>query len=1154
MTQHQTPHFDAATQAQVISADPLRSTWLSANAGSGKTRVLTNRVARLLLQGVPPERILCLTYTKAAAAEMQNRLFETLGEWATMSDDLLLAALAKLGVAQDDLNLDTLAQARTLFARAVEAPGGLKIQTIHSFCASVLRRFPVEAQISPAFEEMDERDQSDLTAMILEEMAQDLSHGGQTTLDMVAPFLSDLDGQEAARAVVTHRDHFETPSSEADLRAFFGLGNLTEEGLLAQVFTGCEADLCHKLEKLLDANNSRQAKSKRILKSYDWSRHSLSSLGALEAIFVNGSDVKNAPDEARGDKLFNPQVRARMGEDFPALCDFMERLAEARPKRRALRVLEKSHALHQFAPDFLARYDRAKERRGWLDFDDLIRLTNRLLTETSLAQWVLFRLDGGIDHMLVDEAQDTSPAQWQIIAKLAEEFAAGQSARDGLTRTIFVVGDKKQSIYSFQGADPEGFDRMRDAFDTRLAAVRANLQKNVLKYSFRSAPAILALVDQVAADQGHAGLGQDVEHKAYFEDLPGRVDIWPVIESSASPEVPAWDDPVDMIHDSHHSAVLANRIANFIRDTIDNRHVIRTGNHPPRVVQPSDFLILLRSRSTLFHQIIRALKEKNLPIMGADRLRISAELAVRDLTALMNFLATPEDNLSLAAYLRSPVGGLSEAELFDVAHNRQTTLWNALRHQRDRFPDVVSTLEQLRNMADFQRPYEILEYLLSKKGGRRAFIARLGHEAEDGIDSLLHQAMSYERHDVPSVAGFAAWLRRGDVTIKRDMTGDDNQIRVMSIHGAKGLEAPIVILPDTARKKDAGHRGVNTLKPEDGPLLWANASDDLPRELRPAYERRKAAQTEEENRLLYVAMTRAETWLIIAAAGELSAKTGDKLVWYDQIHASAQSLPQTRPHMFWDEAGLRLENGDWSMAAASAQDTPAIAVPQADDIAAALSGWVKATPEPKAKDKPALTPSDLASEAAQPLADADRTTAWHDAEAAKLRGRRLHALLEHLPNIAPAAWGETAAFILAAEGECSPQEESDLLQTAQRVLTDPALAPLFTADALAEVPLTAYSDRLGHQIYGIIDRLIIKDDTVLAVDFKSNHIVPETVHAVSDAYLRQMAAYREMLRALYPDRRVEVAILWTNAPSLMRLPDDLLAAALQSVAETGEGS
>lgn len=1153
MTSQHSAKFDAATQAQVISADPLRSTWLSANAGSGKTRVLTNRVARLLLQAVPPERILCLTYTKAAAAEMQNRLFETLGEWATMGDGPLLAALSKLGVAEHELGLETLAHARTLFARAVEAPGGLKIQTIHSFCASVLRRFPVEAQISPAFEEMDERDQSDLTAMILEEMAQDITHGGQATLDIIAPFLSDLDGQEAARAVVSHRDHFETPSSEAELRAYFGIGNLTEDGLLAQVFTGDEVDLCDKLEKLLDANNSRQAKSKRILKSYDWSRHSLSSLAELEAIFVNGSGAKNAPDAAKGDSLFNAQVRASMGEDFPALCAFMERLAEARPKRRALRVLEKSHALHQFAPDFLARYDRAKERRAWLDFDDLIRLTNRLLTETSLAQWVLFRLDGGIDHMLVDEAQDTSPAQWQIIAKLAEEFAAGQSARDGLTRTIFVVGDKKQSIYSFQGADPEGFDRMRDAFDARLAAVRSDLQKNVLKYSFRSAPAILELVDRVAADQGHAGLGQDVEHKAYFEDLPGRVDIWPAIESSAPPEVPAWDDPVDMIHDSHHSAVLANRIANFIRATIDNRHVIRTGNHSPRVVQPRDFLILLRSRSALFHQIIRALKEKNLPIMGADRLRISAELAVRDLTALMSFLATPEDDLSLAAYLRSPLGGMSEAELFDLAHNRKTTLWNVLRNQRDRFPDVVTTLENLRNMADFQRPYEILEYLLTKKGGRRAFIARLGHEAEDGIDGLLHQAMSYERHDVPSVAGFAAWLRRGDVMIKRDMTGDDNQIRVMSIHGAKGLEAPIVILPDTAQKKDAGHRGINALKPEDGPLFWASASEDLPQELRPAYDRRKAAQTEEENRLLYVAMTRAETWLIIAAAGQLSAKTGEKRVWYDQIRTSAQALPQTRPHMFWDEAGLRLENGDWSMTE-PAQASPDTVVMQGNDIAAALSGWVKATPEPKAKDKPALTPSDLAAEAAQPMDGTDRSAAWHDAEAAKLRGRRLHALLEHLPSVTPAAWGETAAFILAAEGECSSQEEVDLLQTAQKVLTDPALVHLFKGDALAEVPLTAYSEILGRQIYGVIDRLIVTDTTVLAVDFKSNHTVPDTVDHVSDAYMRQMAAYREMLRALYPSRTVEVAILWTNAPSLMHLPDDLLVTALRRAAETVEGS
>lgn len=1144
--------FDAATQAQVISADPLRSTWLSANAGSGKTRVLTDRVSRLLLQSVPPERILCLTYTKAAAAEMQNRLFSQLGTWAMLADAELTKALVKLGMAEDNLGTDTLAHARTLFARAVEAPGGLKIQTIHSFCASVLRRFPVEAQISPAFEEMDDRDQTDLISDILEDMATDSLGQGRIALDAIAPFVSDLDGQELAKTVIDKREAFDPAATEAELRQFFGLGTKTFADLVSVTFMGNEQALCDKLAELLSYENYSQKRPKAKLETYDWSKHSLASIAALEDIFVIGTTAKNNPDQARGDTIFNSDVRKEMGDDFPALCDFMERLATARQTRRALIMLEKSNALHQFAAEFLTRYDRAKERRGWLDFDDLIRLTNRLLTKTSLAQWVLFRLDGGIDHMLVDEAQDTSPAQWQIIAKLAEEFAAGQSARNGLTRTIFVVGDKKQSIYSFQGADPEGFDRMRDEFDHRLEAVQSKLHKNVLKYSFRSAPSILQLVDRVATDQAYAGLGQDVEHAAYFSDLPGRVDIWPAIPKTENADMPDWDSPVDLIYDSHHTVILADQIADFIAHKINSKQMIRAKGKDPRPVRPRDFLILLRKRSDLFHQIIRALKSQNLPIMGADRLRISAELAVRDLTALMNFLATPEDDLSLAALLRSPLGGLSEEQLYKLAHDRAGTLWQALSNH-SAYTGIVSMLRDLRDKADFERPYEILENILTQKGGRRTLIAQLGKEAEDGINSLLQQAMSYERHDVPSIAGFAAWLRRGDVTIKRDMTGDDDQIRVMSIHGAKGLEAPIVILPDTARHGNRDGGGVNVLQPKDGPLIWANSSDDLGADLREVSGARKAAQQEEENRLLYVAMTRAETWLVIAAAGDLSAKKGDTICWYDQIRAAAESLPNVQAIDMAGQTGLRLENGNWDSPAHSAAE-PAPPQGISAEVQAALSSWARQAPPPKTKDKPALSPSELGETSKPTPQEAALKTDWRDAETAKLRGRRLHLLLEHLPKTTPAAWAATAPMILAAEGDCSSEERAALFSEAHRILTDPNLRALFEGDALAEVPLTAFSKTLNHQVYGVIDRLILRDDQVLAVDFKSNQIVPQSPADMSEGYLRQMAAYDEMLRALYPTRAVKLAILWTSGPSLMELPNDLLEQALQRAAGTGVGS
>ncbi|MGI3183982.1 double-strand break repair helicase AddA [Nioella aestuarii] len=1116
--------FDEATTAQITAANPAASTWLSANAGSGKTRVLTDRVARLLLQDVPPERILCLTYTKAAASEMQNRLFKRLGEWAMKPDADLRSDLLHLGMDAGALTSALLSHARTLFARAIETPGGLKIQTIHSFCSAVLRRFPLEAGVAPNFTEMDERAQAMLCADVLDGLADG---DGQDAVDALAAHVSGDDPMPLIRALLGKRLAFETDWPDADIMAWFDLPKgLDQATLLAQVFTGDERDLCHKLMPGLNPSYSHHKAAVSAIPDFPWDAPRLSDLEKIEKALLSASDAKKDPDQPRPMLFGNKAVIAAMGEDLDQLTEFGHRLAEARPIRRALLAAEKTLALHRFARGFLPAYDAAKSARGWLDFDDLILATRRLLANSGVAQWVLFRLDGGIDHILVDEAQDTSPAQWDIVAQLAEEFAAGSGARSEVERTIFVVGDKKQSIYSFQGADPDGFDRMRDHFAARLQNAEAAFQSCALAHSFRSAPPILHLVDKVFEGPASAGVGQDVTHIAFKQDLPGRVDIWPVVEKSDSAEKPDWDDPVDQLADDHHTVRLSRAIAADIKRMIrDGTPITVEGTRRP--VTAGDILILVQRRSDLFHELIAAIKEQGLPIAGADRMRLAAELAVKDLTALLSFLATPEDDLSLAAVLRSPLCGWSEKALHDLAYGRDRGyLWRVLQQRRDMDEATVAMLEDLRNHADFLRPYDLLERILIRHNGRRNLLARMGNEAEDGIDAMLAQALAYERMEVPSLTGFTGWLQADDVQIKRDPGSAGDQIRVMSVHGAKGLEAPVVILPDTAYRQ-SNHTAPKLFTTEGGPVCWAGRKDDSPAAMRDLFDEAAAREVEERNRLLYVAMTRAESWLIVAAAGDIAK--GENEGWYPHILAAAQACNAT-PHPMPTGQGWRLETGDWTVMDHSAQPAPQ---------ATALPDWLHNRPKTRPRDATTLSPSDLGGAKALP-----GDGSGLDEDAAKLRGRRLHLLLEHLPDLPQSGWRAAAPGILAVEGDLSDVDLAELFEEATTCLTTPALAALFIDDALAEVTLTAPSPTLGRTLLGQIDRLIIAADHILAVDFKSNATAPDRAEDTPEGILRQMGAYAEMLAAIYPDIRIDTAILWTRPAWLMPLPAELTTPAL----------
>lgn len=1102
-----------ATLAQIKAGKPAVSTWLSANAGSGKTRVLTDRVARLLLAGVLPERILCLTYTKAAASEMQNRLFKRLGSWTMLPQDQLITELAQLGENGPFSDAD-IKRARTLFAQAIEASGGLKIQTIHSFCSALLRRFPLEARVSPQFREVDDQAQSELMKSIIDSMAETTG-----VFDDLASLVDETKLHDLLADILKAPDIHNTDQTQHDLWTKLGLRpGYSEQDLVDDCFTPSDFKM---LEDLADVMQSSKAKTDTTasgqLAALDLSTPTTATLATLEEIFLTKKgELRKAPVPTKGLRKTLPYLTA--------LESFEQRVFACRQNRLCLKVINRSSILNVFAAEFLTRYKQKKDHLGYLDFDDLIRKTKALLQREGVAGWVLYKLDGGIDHILVDEAQDTSPDQWDIIKILTAEITSGEGTADDASRTVFVVGDKKQSIYSFQGADPTGFDRMHDHFQSKFENLPSGFQTAELRHSFRSAPAILNFTDKVF-DQANSGLLGKPDHAAFKTTMPGRVDVWPSFEALDQPEPLPWTSPVDEVSPDHPDKRLAESIAAQIKFMIANEQIIvpaENGDLLRRNIRPDDFLILVRGRKArIFRELHRACKSAEIEIAGADRMVLTEELAVKDVLSLLNFLATPEDSLALAEALKSPLFGWDDAKLFDLAHARSSKyLWRELERRQQDFPHEHQILRGLRDISDFERPFEIIQKILVVHSGRQKLVSRLGKEAEEALDALLTQAMAYETNRVPSLTDFLVWISASEAEIKRQMDSSQNQVRIMTVHGAKGLEAPIVILPDTAKKTERLQSNILDI---DGTAFWLPKADEIPQIL----DRKKRADLDhgalENDRLLYVALTRAESWLIVA--GSKTEKSSEDDAWYPKLLKSAEDL---QTHRIAHENGeiVRYETGDWSSGVQEKPEAPN-AVPPSKSLE------FSALPAPEPAGPAIITPSDLGGTKALPT-----ETAGQDFDVLAY-GTVVHELLEHLPKTPREDWRTVSNHLAAAFADMALAEASLVLQ-------NPDLAFVFSDETLAEVDLSADAPNIDDTIIlGTVDRLIINDVQVLAIDFKTNRVVPEQAEETPDGILRQMGAYAAALESIFPGHNIETAVLWTKTQTLMRLPHHIVMTALQ---------
>lgn len=1149
------------------ASNPGASVWVSANAGSGKTHVLTQRVVRLLLRGVAPSKILCLTFTKAAAANMAARVYDTLALWTRLGDDDLRESILATGAPAPSVADAT--AARKLFARTVETPGGLKIQTIHAFCEKLLHLFPFEANVPSRFEVADESRQAELLSRARRETLADAATGGDRLGAALARITDDCgakDFEALIEEALAHRAIFVESwprDKEQALRKALGLApdrdlagverDMIEAGMapsrwreIAAYLDGGKVTDKDRALPLREAARAYQARRTGADPDAD-------CLAAYLAVFFI------AKGEGTPAKVLVTKDLARARPDIEAeLYAEQARLDRLRAERKSAATFERTRALMILVEAIFSRYETMKSLRGVLDFDDLIERTLALL-ERSESSWVLYKLDRGIDHVLVDEAQDTSADQWKILDYLTSDFASG-SSRSTASRTFFAVGDEKQSIFSFQGAAPRMFGAMRRKFERTFLEGGESFAHVPLTQSFRSVPGVLAAVDKVFGRPEHQrGLVADdiwMGHEALKSGLPGLVEIWPAVGAGSDEDQGDWRLPLDFSRATDPASVVAQRIARKITRLLDensSEHVFDSETRRRRPIRAGDILILVRTRNSFFEAMIRALKQSKIPVAGADRLELSAHIAVMDLIAAGRAALLSADDLTLACVLKSPLIGLDDDDLLAIAPGRSASLADALAGSAEpRHARAFALLLRWRDRASLG-PFGFYSRLLGEDGGRRALEARLGTESCDAIDEFLRLALAFDKEAAPSLVTFLDMVESMNYAIKRDMETGADAVRVMTVHAAKGLEAKIVFLPDTCGAPSPRHDpkifalGDAALGTET--IGWSPRKDCDCGAISAARDVVREAAADEYRRLLYVALTRAEERLYIAGFhGPRPPEAGSWAVMIEATLARDDAI-ETLPAFWNDEETIArlVSTGRPS----SDIMRPSRGAPDVGGVTA-LPEWLSRPADFEPSAPPPLRPANALASSDNP-AEIDVSGARR---AALQTGRLMHILLQYLSLVAPDDRREAGlAYLAAAANGLDLAARENLATAALGVLDLPSLADLFGPGSKAEVAIAgkiSLPSGARVEVSGQVDRIGETESEVFVADFKTG--APRGAEETPRAYLAQMALYRAVLAPLWPRKRVRMLLIWTAGPFVAWLDDDRLDRALALIEPERLGS
>ncbi len=1118
---------------QLCAVEPDENIWLSASAGTGKTQVLVARVLRLMLEDdISPENILCITFTKAGAAEMAERINKQLTSWVQLDNVNLHNDLQSIGY---EVGPQARQKASQLFAKVLDAPGGgLQIMTIHSLCQSLLGSFPEEAGLAPGFKPVEGREQAELYREALSAMIVTSETSGDDWIvknmqsmalnmgeDSALAFLQRCAAQYDALAIVPDGD-----GTVVYTRRLVGLDfeGSTEEMLVNACSDSVIDRVSIELIATLNAEWGAKTGVARADTIHNWLMlNDVDRAASLDDLLQcwttqGGTQVKSGPkNDAYEQVILHLFQWGRNLKEQVTLAEYAARLAGALQVGKA----------------FAVQYANSKAERGLLDFDDMIRKTAAMLKSGGMAEWIRYKLDRQIDHILVDEAQDTNAAQWDIIHSLSGDFFSGSGAKGERSRTIFSVGDFKQAIFGFQGTDPKNYAAAGESFSLEIDQSGGNLQNLELSQSFRSTQPVLEFVNAVARNAGKEAFGltdKIADHSGEKPDC-GIIELFaPVLPpvGDAEADANADDEKSDENWLTKEKAVLAHRIAAYVKRLIDEKPVLASTGKP---LIPGDIMILLRTRSDLAASLVGRLHAVGVPVSGIDRLKLTEPIAVKDLMSVVRFVLQPADDMSLACMLVSPLFGWSQEKLLQFGYRPATSpLWAHIRGQSEISDDVL-VLRTILASADFTTPYQFLETILSGPlQGRKKMVARLGAEALVPIEELLNTALQFEQNRGGTLQAFLAWFESGDSDVKREGISGSNEVRILTVHGSKGLQAPVVILADVTGDPKKKPAGSTELLVDDGsrlPLLAIRKAEKV-RRLAEVSDMQKARELQEHNRLLYVAITRAEERLVMAGAlGTQARGVAAPESWYTAILAGMEALG-----CVWEA------QAPWNnVMRYSGKEAAVLNEPKAEpDIITAdhdAPSWLTTDAPVESKPPRPLVPSQIGID---DYGDAPASPAMR---AAADKGRLIHSVFERLTGVDSLAWETSAAAWLARNNINTGISDTDILNSVKRVAENSGWSVYFGANARAEVPLAAV---VGETVItGRVDRLVIEPDLIRVLDFKTGRNVPKHASELPLANLRQMAHYVAALEVIFPGRRVEAAILFTHAPTMMLLSQQDLA-------------
>lgn len=1052
---------------QLAATSPNKSAWVSAHAGSGKTYILINRFVRLLLEGVHPENILCLTFTKAASAEMSLRLYQKLGEWALCDEEKLHAELEELeGVAPNE---ERIKKARNLFYLLLEAQNGSKVQTIHAFCQSILNRFPIEAGIYPNFQVMDEYATN---AMLKEARMAVLNNAVESSSEMkIITQNIDAAGFEKIFSEITKKRKlmevtlYEYPKKLDKLKRNWGIAQEENHQTIRNKII-----LERPQNLMLQAVDAmRKYGGPSFVNLADIIDKNINNELALSFI-DNYIDVFFTSTGEPRKKLVNKEISNKMPKTEKILIEEQARIGGIIEKANMVQAIEFANSFAKLAATFLKVFAHLKEQKGFLDYDDLIHKTLALFKTQEVADWVLYRLDSKIDHILIDEAQDTNPEQWQLIEKLSEEFFSGIGYKEQL-RSLFVVGDAKQSIFGFQGAAPDDFAKQQKFFFNKARAGKVQWAEISLAKSFRAAPQLLSFIDRVFAELPlNQVFTKHPPHQAHRTQADGKIEAWDLFSEIKDKE------GFEIRADRHLAITITAKISSLL----------------DKGANPKDILILVRRRNDFVDMLIDELKKQNLPIAGSDRLVLGENLAIKDLIALARFVLLPQDDLSLAEILKSPFANLNEDDLMSLAINRgNKSLWEVLSARASEFPKLVEFLNFCLRRADFVPVFEFFSEILEVKNMRGNFAYIMGEDIHDPLDAFLNLTLTYEKTHTSNLQSFVEWFAGTQAEIKRDMERGLNEIRIMTIHGAKGLESKIVFFVDIPPTTPRDY----FLPIDNIPFLRL---PNIPISKVEIIKEKKAKQNDfEENRLLYVALTRACDQLYVCG---YKNRGNQQPKWLNTIAKKIEGKTIPQPKEISQTTPSRLNN-----------KKPSIAPPI----------WISKKFKTTKNERISRSPSSL-SDSTENKKTYSVLESKLEESPAKMRGTILHQALQFGKGL-----NHSQLTKILENKFDNHQASAELAQQAINLINNKDLAEIFD-QGLNEIPIKAVFGIPPKEVIfsGKIDRLILdsKNQKAIIIDYKSD---AEPKAEMPEIYKKQLSAYCLMLERIYPNWDLRAAILWT---------------------------